>query len=377
MRAARYLEERIDDRFQEIRPDIIAAAQDEGVVHLYVPQRYRGDWEHFAGVVSHLYLNGSSEFSTMKAKQLADEAVKPGSPMREISYALEGLGKWALPVIRERELMSHSDPDVAYGAARAAAHLEDPSAPQVLVNMARKTGHPFQINAIQTLGALRSSPAINEVLRPLLNSPETLVRLETYRMLARNNDNAVFSQIIQEQFVLDYVRSDGPPVVYATRRGEPRIAVIGNRPSINLPVTFTSMDGRLSISGEPNGRTVTIFYRPPMPPRGVTSRQALAQVQPIKIVSRPDIVDVIARLGGVGGDIGPTLNFNYGQIVSILNGLSAEQRLSSTANGQRLAASFILESLPAAEDAIENAPIIGDQGRPTNDEKGKEVGMAR
>src|SRR5688572_15794153 len=33
---ARRIEQRVDERFQEIRPDVIAAAQDEGLVHLYV-----------------------------------------------------------------------------------------------------------------------------------------------------------------------------------------------------------------------------------------------------------------------------------------------------------------------------------------------------
>ena len=37
MRMSRYIEQRIDQRAQEIRPEVVAAAQDEGIVHLYVP----------------------------------------------------------------------------------------------------------------------------------------------------------------------------------------------------------------------------------------------------------------------------------------------------------------------------------------------------
>ena len=224
----------------------------------------------------------------------------------DISYAWEGIGKAALPVILDRQLMSSPNQDIAYAATRAAAFLGDQSAPQALVNMARSSGHKFQINAIQVLGALPNSPAINEMLRPLLDSPQTLVRLEAYKMLVRNGDNSVFSTPVRSGFALDVVRSDAPPVIYATRRVQPRIAMIGNRTSLRMPMTFTAMDGRLSISSDATNRVVTIFYRPPEPPGGVHTRAAAAQLQPIKILSQPDIAEIIARLGGEGNDGGRT-----------------------------------------------------------------------
>ena len=379
MRMSRYIEDRIDNRFQEIKPDTIAAAQDEAIVQFYVPMSYNGDWEHFSGVVTHLYLNNSTEFATVKARELADEAIKPDAPLMDISYCWEGLGKSALPVIRERELMSHANPDVAYAAARAAAFLGDQSAPQVLVNMARTKGHPFQINAIQVLGALQSSPAINEMLRPLLNSDETLVRLEAYKMLARNGDNSIFSRPLKAGFSLDVIRSEGPPVVYATRRGTPSIAVIGKSAKIEMPVTFTAMDGRLSISSDASNRALTIFYRPAPPPRGVQSRKALEQLEPIRVVSQPDLDLVIAHLAGEGPDNQRKLNFNYAEIVSILNKLLTGDRLTAvtaSSGGKKVPASFILEELPQAQDSIYSAPVIGDQGRPQADEPGR-VGMAK
>jgi hypothetical protein len=376
LRLSRFIENRIDSRFQEIRPDVVSAAQDEGVINFFVPASYQGDYEHFAGVVTHLYLNAAPEFSAAKAKELADEALKPDAPLMDISYCWEALGKTSLPVIVERALMSHPNQDIAYAAARAAAFLGDASAPQALVQIARANGHKFQINAIQVLGALTPSPAINEMLRPLLNSPETLVRLEAYKMLAKSKDNSVFTTPVRAGFALDVIRSEGPPVIYATQRGFPRIAVIGNRTTLTLPVTFKAMEGRLTITSDAANKNVTIFYRPQMPPGGVSSREALAELEPIKIVSNPDIAEIVARLGGEGFDNGRRLRFNYGQIVSILNNLVAQQQLGAmVANGSRVPASFILQETPAATDAIDNAPVIPDQGRPQTDEG--RVGMAR
>jgi hypothetical protein len=386
-RTSRYIEQRIDQRLQEIRPDTIAAAQDEGIVHVYVPAGLNGDWEHFAGLVNFLYLNNSPEFAAQKARQLADEAVKPGAPLQEISYAWEGLAKAALPVLRERELMTHANPDIAYAAARAAACLNDAAGQQALVNIARTAGHKFQVNAVRVLGTMPSSPSINEALRPLLDSDENLVRLETYRTLARNKDSAVFSTPVRGGpekggFTLDVVRSSAPPVIYATQRGEPRIAVLGTRVGVNMPITFITLDNRLSISSNDDARSVTVFYRPRIPESGV-SRRYLGMADPVSVRSNPDIAEIIARLGGEGGEgrKGSTLDFNYAEILSILSVLTQNRQLSAYANGgQRAPASFILEELPRVQDEIYNAPPIPEQGRPQKDEdqtSGKQVGMAK
>ncbi|MEA2707736.1 MAG: hypothetical protein QOF78_337 [Phycisphaerales bacterium] len=384
MRMSRYIEQRIDQRLQEIRPDVIAAAQDEGIVHLYVPAGLNGDWEHFAGLVNFVYLNNSPEFAAAKARQLADEAIKPKAPLLEISYAWEGLGKAALPVIRERELMSHANADVAFAAARAAAYLGDTSAPKALINMARQEGHKFQVNAVQVLGTLQSSPSINEMLRPLLDSKETLVRLEAYKMLARNGDSYVFAMPIaggpgRGGFTLDVVRSDGPPIIYATQRGEPRVAVIGNRISLNRPITYSTLGGRLTISSDEGASTVTIFYRPTMPIGGARTRAQAEKIQPIAARSNADIVEVIARLGGEGFQGVPSsraLDFNYGEILSILSSLTEKRQITAYAGGEHKPASFILQELPRVQDEILDAPPIPEQGRPQKDEDPK-VGLAK
>jgi hypothetical protein len=384
---ARRIESRVDDRFQEIRTssglplpqDAVATALDEGRVNIFVPPSFNGDWEHFANVVSHLYLKSSPEFAAAKARQLAEEAVKPGAPLWNITYCWEGLGRAALPSFQH--LMDHENGDVAFVAARAAAFLQDPSAPAALHRIAKTPGHTFQIDAIQVLGALPNSPAINEMLRPLLHSDQTLVRVAAYEVLARHKDGSVFSRVIgdgkREKFVLDIIRSDGPPLVHATRTGIPRIAIFGDRTGLNLPLAFATKDHRLTISSPPEGKFVTIFYRPPMPPGEVSSAETMNRLRPVKIDSQPDLADIVARLGGQGPDgRWNGLNFNYGEVVSILNALADAQKLSAVAaGGQRRQAAFVLQEAPTITDAIQSAPTIPDAGRPQSDENRK-VGLA-
>jgi flagellar basal body P-ring protein FlgI len=367
---ARRIEFRINEYFQD---NSVAAAQNEGFVYLYVPAKYSGDWEHFAGVVNHMYLRNSEGFNAEKAKQLAAEAVKPNAPLESISYCWEGLGAFGVPYYRD--LMSHADPAVAFYAARAAAFVGDPVAPEALSRIARTKGEQFQIQAVRTLGALPNSPAINQMLRPLLDSDQTLVRIEAYKVLAAHKDPSIFTKVItpvgrpeEGQFVLDIVKSQGPPVIHATRTGIPRIAIIGDRAQLNLPLTFAAMDGRLTISSDAqNASLVTIFYRP----AGALAPDARVN-PPAKVLSRPDLAEIIARLGGEGGG---GLNFNYGDVVSILSALTDSKKLSAYASGQKVPASFMLQELPNVEDQIFGAPAIPD-ARPQSDEPGK-VGMAK
>jgi hypothetical protein len=64
---SRSIEAAVRTRFQD---DTVARAQDEGLVELYVPKEYRGDWERFGEVVRHLYLRNDPDFNAAKAKQL-------------------------------------------------------------------------------------------------------------------------------------------------------------------------------------------------------------------------------------------------------------------------------------------------------------------
>jgi hypothetical protein len=358
----RVIERRIDEHFQD---QTVAAAHDEAILELIVPRSYKGDWQHFAGVATHLYLNSSPAFAAAKAKELAAEAQKPGAPLSEISYTWEGLGASALPYVLP--MMTNADPNVAFAAARAAAFIGDPSgaATAALTRMAATRDHPSQLAAIQVLGGMPPSMSLNQLLRDLLNTDQSLVRIEAYKVLAQNRDSKVFSRVVTgrdgaEKFVLDIVPSDGPPLVYANRRGAPRIAIIGRTPALQLPVTFTALDMRLSITSQPNQQNVTMFYRE-------------EGAKPVVMLSRPDAAELVVRLGGEGATEEARLDFTYGEILAILQALTDQKQLAAPARrGQIARATFVLQEARGVEDQILTAPVIAgaDPGRPAADSTG-------
>jgi hypothetical protein len=360
--SARAVERRIDEFFQDQN---VAAAADEGIIQLWVPRSFRGDWQHFAGLATHLYMDNSAAFANTKAKQLADAARHPGAPLMEISYAWDGLGSAALGQIQP--LMTDSDPNVAFAAARAAAFIGDPSggATAALTHMAGTANHPNQLAAIQILGALPPSTSLNHLLRDLIDTDQSLVRIEAYKVLAQNKDPKVYSTIVTaadktEKFVLDIVPSEGPPIVYASRRGAPRIAVIGRTPAVTLPITFTALDMRFSITSQPNSASVTLFYRD------------ASGANPVKMISHTDVAELIARMGGEGAPEDARLDFTYGEVLAILQSLSDQKRIASSTpkQGQVALAQFVLQEARGVEDQIFNAPAIPDAGRPAADAGG-------
>jgi hypothetical protein len=183
-------------------------------------------------------------------------------------------------------------------------------------------------------------------------------------VLADNQDSSVYSRLIPgndpdtAKFILDIVPSTGRPLIYASRRGLPRIAVIGSKPSLSLPALFSAFDEKFSIVSKPGEQNVTLFYRGSDLPK------------PIVILSRPDIAELIARLGGEGPVDQANFDFCYGDVVAVLQGLADQQQVVAFAGGpdaQAVQTPFVLQALPHVNDAIDNAPVIPDKSRPQAD----------
>jgi len=355
-RIARLIEHRVDGRFANLKKmqrDKIAAAQDEAIVRVVIPDLFTGDWEHFSGVMTHLFFDTSPQFVVFKSRQLAEEAVKPDAMLLNISYCWEGLGPGALPAITP--LMTHERPEVAFAAARAAAFLGDPAAPQALATMARNSSHPFQLNAIAALGELPPSPVVASLLREILDGDQAMARIEAYRVLARQRDPMIASRVINERFILDVVPCGGPPLIFATRSGMPRVALIGPRPSLATPFNFTAMDDRLTLLGDAPDRGITVYYRPP------------TDDSPVKFVSRADLAELIARLGGDPTAGAARLRFSYGDVVAIVQALCDKQQIVAPVGKAPVPAAFVFQPAPGLAEAILDAPQIPEQERPAGD----------
>jgi Flagellar P-ring protein len=344
---ARAIESRVLNRYPTDdgdRPS--ASAEDEGLVYLYVPLSFNGDWRHFLGVVNHLYLSDSPDVEVQKANLLMAEAHKPhtADEMQDISYCLEGFG--ASGVSMYAPMIDDRNPACAYTAARAAVFCGDAHALEALIEMACDTENPYALAAVHTLGQLPDSSDIDTRLEPLLSSDQALLRIEAYKILAAHDDRLILTEPIEDHFKLDIVDCGGPPLIYATRTGDPHLVFFGRGSAITAPIAFAVMNDRLSISSDEDNKALTIFYRTPL------------QFKPIITQSGFSMAEVAARLGGKGPPGEEHFDFPYGDIVAIIQKLTDEHRIQQPDDSGQLAdAAFVLEKPSELIDVVNAASL--------------------
>ncbi|HEX4056481.1 MAG TPA: flagellar basal body P-ring protein FlgI [Tepidisphaeraceae bacterium] len=353
------------------KSDLVAKAENQGLVLVYVPPQYKGDWKHFLGVVSHLYLNQSPAFQAGKLRQLVARAHQPNAPLADISFCWEAMGAEALPMFEP--LISDPNPDVAFAAARAAAFLDDEPAKRALVDIALDPAQHNQLEAVRALGELPDSPEVDHMIAQLLDSDRADVRVAAYRLLIASRDldqesaddsggqmrhhYGILTYNIAHRFLLDIVPSEGPPMIYATSTGVPRIAVIGHRMALSTPVTFTAMDMRLSITSSDGTNLLTMFYRDPLSP------------DTVKVETHNDLPEILARLGGEGPDDSHQFDLSFGDVVAVAQQLVAGGQVYgvSLADNSRRQCTFELEHPLLETDEWTSIPTDNPQGRPQGD----------
>jgi hypothetical protein len=374
---ARYIEQIIARRWQAPTQtglvngdsgDLVAKAENEGLVLIYVPPEYKGDWRHFLGVVSHLYLDQSPEFFERKSRELVELAHQPNAPLADISLCWEAMGAPVLPVFEP--LITDPNPDVAFAAARAAAFLGDAAARQALLQMALDASQPNQLAAVRTLGQLPDSAEVDQMIVQLLDSDRADVRIEAYRLLAQSSNlsadssddsdggsSSHFGMVrynVGHRFLLDVIPSAGSPMVYASTTGIPRVAVFGHQLALHTPITFTAMDLRFSISSNDGTNLLTMFYRDPLSP------------QPTDVQTDNDLPEILARLGGEGPDNQDRFDFSFGDVVAIARQLveSHEVYGKSLAENSGEDCVFELQRPPLETDDWTRIPEENLNGRP-------------
>ena len=339
-RVSREIERRINYHFG--LP--VAAAQDEGRINLEMPADYRGDYGRFLGVAATLFgVGGDPAYSLKRAQELALAADQPGRTNDEllaISYAWEGLGSAAAPVLLP--LLSDPRPAVAYYAARAASFNNQPAAVDTLLAIAADPRSPFNVAAVESLGKLRPNADLVRKLRDLLAVESPGVRVAAYQSLERLGDvgKSIYRLRVGEQFLLDIVDAKGPPILWASRSGTPRIALIGERPRLRAPMLVTAFGDRLTVNVDGPDQPAKIFYRP------VTARPATAAIA-------PELVELVARLGGERPPGEQGIRLTYGDVLAVLKQMSDDGQLLA-GNGRNVP--FVLQDVAAG--VVQDSPII-------------------
>ncbi len=249
MRFAAAIQRAINSRFPQ--RDKCADAISDSIINLTVPARYRDVPSQFVDLVLHMYLaQDIPGFADSEAQKLVKALEDPKAPHRELSLALEGLGRSILPDYIE-PLYTSSNPTARFWAGRAGAAMKDVGGLVVLEETIKDTKSPLRYEAVQAIidashegDTIRSTLALSQ----MLNSPNTRDRIVGYGALVSIRSPAVHTYSISKKMLLDIVPSDGPPLVYATQSDTPRIALIGHGFTLPPGALFVSSDNLLTVS---------------------------------------------------------------------------------------------------------------------------------
>lgn len=311
------IRDRLRGRFGATEPNV-ADAVSPSTINLVIPREFRDRPQHFVDLVMHTQVVSEPARLTRRAAELVDQIVHPLAPYEDIALIWEAMGRTIVPTIAP--LYDHQLEAAAYYAARTGLRLGDDLALEVVGRHAADPKSPFREAAVRELGNARASHRAADRLFMLLSDADTQVRVLAYEALVRRGDPRIRSYVVwDDNFTLDVIECDGPPLVYARQSEEPRIAILAREGRLLTPLLYTHRDDLVTLSAQPNDDCVWAVRKNPINKR---------LSDPIR--TSLDIVALIRFLGGppiVNQGQVESLGLNYTVIVDVLDQLTRDQRL--------------------------------------------------
>lgn len=337
---------RINDRFGSTPKT--ADGVSPTIIKLAVPRAYYGREMRFVDLVMHLSLTESTESAEVRAKALADDLARADAPYEETAMCLEAMGKPAIPSVQKH--YADRQRVTSFYAARIGARLGDQLSIDALRRHATERNGLYRHVAIQELGETKAYPAaVSTALRELLDDDDPLIRIAAYEALRRQGDASIETRAIgRDNFVLDILPSKGPPIAYARRTHDRRIALFGAALRCREPVLYSYPDRPVTISARNGDKKVALV-------RKVNGGRRVWD--PIRVsLAVPDLIRALGADPTEGADGQPeALGIDYAVVIDVVAELCKDKSIP---------ADFRLEQ-PSVTDLLGPAePIM----RPESDE---------
>ncbi|MGQ9651177.1 MAG: flagellar basal body P-ring protein FlgI [Phycisphaerae bacterium] len=232
-------------------------------VDLRVPDEYRGKEARFVELVMHLPLSPSPAVREMRTKTLISELSSSIEPPEDAALSLEGIGPSVITLLSP--LYTHPQRQVSWYAARTGLRLGDAPALEVVARHAKDPKSPYRMQAIREMGNCHRIALAATVLRELLDSPDTWVRIRAYEALRTADRSAMVSVVVGRDpgnFILDVLPSAAPPLIYARRSEVRQIALIGaNQMAFRLPLFYSKPGKQVTLSAAAGDHKLTVLRK--------------------------------------------------------------------------------------------------------------------
>ncbi len=319
VRTAEHLIHLVNTRF----PESAQGSEDPSQITLAVPPEYLDDKAHFLDLVGAIFMRETGDARDMRLNLLI-RSLESGKDLDavaldHISLCLEAMGATAIP--RLRQLDKHPDPAVRLYAGRTLANLQDATAVLFLEPLATDDQSPYQEQAVEALGRLRSGIGLGIMARAL-DAKSPRVRLAAWQSMARLSPRQFVTRSFSDKFRVSFIPTKADPFIYIAQTLKPEIAVFGNL-QILPPVlvetrraTATVVESREKVKTEPE--TITVFTR--------------VHDHDFRLDAPLDVRGFIEKVASPAGlDSGATpqgLDLDYSNVVGLLLQMSARKSLS-------------------------------------------------
>ncbi len=313
------LTSRVRNRLNERFGHGTARAASSTRIELTVPAKYKGREQRFIGIVRATYLDQTPEITNERVMAFVRElAVAQDKQASEI--ALEAIGNEA--VAKLTVLLSSSDEQVRFSAARCMLRLGGQRGLDVLSRMANDTDSAYRVQALQAIADAAGRAEAAGIARRLLVDPDFEVRFAAYEQLRELGDVGVTRRLIGRNFFLEQVAQGKEKVVFASRSGQPRIVLFGAPIVCRDGVFVQSADGDIIVSAPAGQGYVLLIRKHPRRP-GAT----------VQLRSSFDLADVIRTLCdeplGKDEEAPRGLGVSYAEVMALLKQMCDRQAIQA------------------------------------------------
>ncbi len=331
---------------------------------LKVPRVYHHNQMRYFQVIERLPLVDTPALRAQRMERWAKELLDPKTS-GQAALNLEGIGRNAIPILKEG--LTSAEELVRMFSAESLAYLNDPSGAEELARVAAEKP-AYRAFALAALAAM-DQPASVLRLRELLSHSDPKVRYGAFnslrvldpfdpflgrvqvmdRMPEEISDDTALrvhsvparKAVVDDPFELYLVECDGPPLVHLAQSRRCEIVIFGSRQKLLTPIVLGGT-GPILLNASLDDTRVQISR----------IRGAEQSVSDIRGDSSTYLGEIIVRVANLGA--------SYPEVVSILRSADRQKNLEGA---------LVEDALPGAKEQYDIAQLTGEEKPALRDEE--------
>jgi flagellar basal body P-ring protein FlgI len=232
----------------------LAEAKTDQKIVLKVMPKYRDNYPRYLDVVRKIAFRETDVARAVRIRALKWDLLEPETAA-QAALKLEAIGEPGIPTLKIG--LKSTDPQVRFHSAEALAYLGDASGLDALFEAARDQ-YAFRIFALAAMACLED-PEVHVKLRDLMNVDSAETRYGAFRALTTldKNDPFVRGELLNKQFRLHTLKTEGPPIVHITNCKKAEVVLFGAEQEIKTPI-FARAGNSIIVSASPGADHVTV-----------------------------------------------------------------------------------------------------------------------